>query len=179
MARRLCLGPLALFVLAAILVSPFSPIDTSSAGAEESPLPADGTLFLQVRGTADRQQGTPPDRFVYVLDVYDMTNQKVGTVTHDVKFTSPTTLDLISSFRLPGGDLVNQGVESIGPDATRQGFYLIGVHADSDTIQPGKSTGEYAGRTGRLRMSGWHDANKFPQTVTVNDFYEIRLNPKS
>jgi hypothetical protein len=171
MARRLLLAPLALSVLAAIIVAP--------VGAGESPPPADGTLFLQVRGTADREQGTPPDRFVYVLDVYDMTNQKVGTVTHDVKFTSATTLDLISSFRLRNGDLVNHGVESIGPDATRQGFYLIGVHSDTDTIQGGKGTGAYAGRTGRLRMSGWHDANKFPQTVTVDDFYEIRLNPKS
>ena len=178
MARRRNLGPLALLVLtAAGLFSPLSPTKASSAADGSPLLSPEGTVYLQVRGTADREGGGPPDRFVYVLDVYDMNNRKVGKVRHDVKFTSPTTLDLVSSFSLPNGDLVNHGVEAIGPDASKQGFYLIGVHADTDTIQADKGTGDYAGRTGRLRMSGWHDANKFPQTVTLNDFYEIRLNP--
>jgi hypothetical protein len=177
MARRRILGPLALAaVLAVGLFSPLSPAAVSSAAADESLVSPDGTMYLQVRGKADREQGTPPDRFVYLLDVYDMTNRKVGTVRHDVKFTSPTTLDLISTFSLPNGQLVNQGVESIGPDASKQGFYLIGVHSDTDTIKADQSTGDYAGRTGRLRMSGWHDANTFPETVTVDDFYEITFN---
>jgi hypothetical protein len=178
MARRRNPGLLALLVLTAVgLFSPLSPVKTSSA-AEGSPLlSSDGTMYLQVRGTADREPGGPPDRFVYVLDVYDMNNRTVGKVRHDVKFTSPSTLDLVSTFSLPDGELVNHGVEAIGPDASKQGFYLIGVHSDTDTVQGDKSTGAYAGRTGRLRMSGWHDANKFPQTVTLNDFYEIRLNP--
>lgn len=94
-------------------------------------------------------------------------------------FTSPSTLDLVSTFHLPGGDIASHGVEVIAPDSTRQGFFLIGVHSDDDTVQAEKSTGVYAGRTGRLRMSGWHDGNKFPQTVTFNDFYEITLKPPS
>lgn len=178
MARRRNLGPLALLALTAVgLFSPLSPTKVSSAAAGDSLLSPDGTMYLQVRGTANREPGGPPDRFVYVVNVYDMSNRLVGKVNHDVKFTSPTTLDLISTFSLPNGVLVNRGVESIGPDASKQGFYLIGVHSDTDTIQADKGTGDYAGRTGRLRMSGWHDANKFPQTVTLNDFYEIRLNP--
>ncbi|HET9771615.1 MAG TPA: hypothetical protein VFS16_12060 [Acidimicrobiia bacterium] len=177
MARRRILGPLALLVLtAAGLFSPLSPTRVSSAADGGPLLSPDGKLYLQVRGTADREAGGPPDRFVYVLDVYDMANRKVGKVRHDVKFTSPSTLDLVSTFSLPDGELVNHGVEAIGPDASKQGFYLIGVHSDTDTVQGGKSTGAYAGRTGRLRMSGWHDANKFPQTVTLNDFYEITFN---
>jgi hypothetical protein len=177
MARHRNLGPLALLVATVGLFSALSPTTVSSAADTDPLLSPDGTVYLQVRGTADREAGGPPDRFVYVLDVYDMNNRKVGKVRHDVKFTSPTTLDLVSSFSLPNGDLVNHGVEAIGPDASKQGFYLIGVHSDTDTIQADKGTGDYAGRTGRLRMSGWHDANKFPQTVTLNDFYEIRLNP--
>ena len=114
---------------------------------------------------------------MYEPTVYDMNNQRIGTVTHDVMFTSPSTADLVSTFHLPDGVLANKSVEAIGPDASRQGFYLIGVHADRDTVDGAKSTGAYAGRTGRLRMSGWHDANKFPQTVTFNDFYEITFNP--
>jgi hypothetical protein len=179
MARRRTLGTLALPVLVAALISPFSPIDLSSAAAEDGLSPAGGSLFLQVRGTVNRKTGTPPDRFVYEPDVYDMDNRKVGTVTHDVKFTSPSTAELISTFRLPGGELSNRGVEAIGADASKQGFFLIGVHSDVDTVQADKSTGAYAGRTGRLRMSGWHDGSKFPDTVGFNDFYEITLNQPS
>jgi hypothetical protein len=176
MARRRCLIPIALSVLFAALLSPLSPIPISSAGAGESMLPDQSTLFLHVRGTADRQQGSAPDHFVYLVDVYDMSNEKVGTVTHDAKFTSATTASLMSSFHLPNGELVSRVVEVGAPDATHQGFLLAGVHPDDDTIQADKGTGDYAGRTGRIRMSGWHDANKFPQTMTLNDFYEIDLH---
>lgn len=176
MVRRRTLWPLGLAVLVAALVSPFSPVSLSSAEAEESGSSDSQSLFLQVRGTVDRKPGGPPERFVYEPDVYDMNNRKIGTVTHDVMFTSPNTLDLVSTFHLPDGDIANKGVEAIGPDGSKANFYLIGVHADKDTLQADKSTGAYAGRTGRLRMSGWHDANKFPQTVTFNDFYEITFN---
>jgi hypothetical protein len=175
MALRRTLGPLALSGLVIALLSPFSPVKVQSAGAEGVSVTG-SSLFLQVRGTGDRKPGGRPERFVYEPDVYDMNNRKIGTVTYDVMFTSPTTLDLVSTFHLVDGDLASHGVQAIGPDASKQNFYLIGVHADKDTLQPDKSTGAYAGRSGRLRMSGWHDANKFPQTVTFNDFYEIILN---
>lgn len=176
MALRRTLGPLTVAGLVVALLSPLSPVKLPSAGADEAVVSSGRSLFLQVRGTFNRKEGTPPERFVYEADVFDMNNRKIGTVTHDVMFTSPNTLDLVSMFHLPDGDLANHGVEAIGPDGSKQNFYLIGVHADKDTLQADKSTGAYAGRTGRLRMSGWHDANKFPQTVTFNDFYEITFN---
>jgi hypothetical protein len=176
MAFRRTLGPVALSALIVVLLAPFSPVKLPSAGAEEGISSAGRSVFLQVRGTVDRKGGTALERFVYEPDVYDMNNQKIGTVTHDVMFTSPNTAELVSTFHLSDGELSNKGVEAIGPDGSKQGFYLIGVHSDRDTLQPDKSTGAYAGRTGRLRMSGWHDANKFPQTVTFNDFYEITFN---
>src|SRR5207253_10218177 len=49
-----------------------------------------------------------------------------------------------------------------GPDPTRHGHYLIGIHPEGDTILAGKGARAYAGRTGRLTMSGWHDGTKFP-----------------
>ena len=177
MALRRTVGPLAISALVLALLSPFSPVKLPPAAAGESAAPAGRSLFLQVRGTFDRKGGTAPERLVYEPDVYDMNNQKIGTVIHDVMFTSPTTLDVVSTFRLPDGDIANHAVEAIGPDATKQNLFLIGIHADRDTLQPDRSTGAYAGRTGRLRMSGWHDGSKFPQTVTFSDFYEITLNP--
>lgn len=179
MALRRTLGPVAISALVLALLSPFSPVELPTAGAQETSegaSPAGRSLFLQVRGTVNRKPGGPPERMVYEPDVYDMSNRKIGTLTHDVMFTSPNTLDLRSVFHLPDGDLVNHGVEAIGPDGSKHGFYLIGVHTDRESLEPTKSTGAYAGRAGRLRMSGWHDANKFPQTVTFNDFYEITFN---
>ena len=176
MVLRRTLGPLALTSLVVVLLSPLSPVRLASAGAEEGAAPAGRTLVLQVRGTVDRKTGTPPEHFVYEIDVFDNNGQKLGTVTHDIVFTSPSTADLVSTFHLKDGELSNKSVEAIGPDASRQGYYLIGVHADRDTVQPDKSKGAYAGKTGRLRMSGWHDANKFPGTVTFSDFYEITFN---
>jgi hypothetical protein len=132
-------------------------------------------LFLQVRGTTNREPGTAADQFRYVLAVYDMRNQKVGTVTHDLRLTSPTTGDLTRSFHLSHGDLVNRVEEVFAPDSTRPGFYLIGIHPDHDTLQADRNSGAYAGRTGRVRMSGWHDATRFPQTVALDDFWEITL----
>ena len=176
MALRRTLGPLALTTLVLALFSPFSPARVSSAGAEAGASSATRTLVLQVHGTVDRKGGTAPDHFVYEPDVFDIAGHRIGTLTHDVVFTSPSTADLVSTFHLPDGELSNKSVEAIGPDASRSGFYLIGVHADHDTLQADKSTGVYAGRAGRLRQSGWHDANKFPQTVTFSDFYEITFN---
>ncbi len=177
MARRRPLRPLALSALVVALLSPFSPVKLPSAGAGENASSAGRSLFLQVRGTVDRKGGSAPERFVYEPDVYDMTNQKIGTLTHDVMFTSPNTFDVVSMFHLPDGDLANHAMEAFGPDGTKQNLFLIGIHADKDTLQPDKSTGAYSGRSGRLRMSGWHDGGKFPQTVTFSDFYEITFNP--
>lgn len=176
MTLRRISGPLALTALVVALLSPLSSGRLPSAGADAAVSPAGRVLVVQVHGTVDRKAGTAPDHFVYEPDVYDINGQKIGTVTHDIVFTSPSTADLVSTFHLKDGVLSNKGVEAIGPDASRPGFYLIGVHADHDTLQPDKSTGTYAGRTGRLRQSGWHDANKFPQTVTFSDFYEITFN---
>ena len=174
LGRRL--APPLLTALVVALISPFSPVKLPTAGAQASAAPAGRSLVLQVHGTFDRKAGSPPERFVYEPDVFDVNNQKIGTLTHDVMFTSPSTLDLVSTFHLPDGDLASHAVEVVAPDSARQGFFLIGVHPDHDSLQPDRSTGAYAGRTGRIRMSGWHDGNKFPQTVTFSDFYEITFN---
>ena len=64
------------------------------------------------------------------------------------------------------------------PDTSRQNYFITGIHPEGPSVQADKSTGAYAGRTGRLRMSGWHDGSKFPAVLAVNDFYAIELNPK-
>ena len=176
MIRRRALGLLALPVVVIALMSPLSPVAVSSAGAEEDS--SGDLLFLHVRGTANRKTGTAPERFAYVFDVYDASNRKIGTVTHDAAFTSATTAEIISTFDLPNGKLVNRAIEAFAPDTSRQNQFLTGIHPEGETLLGERGTGAYAGRTGRLRMSGWHETSKFPDTLGVNDFYAIELNPK-
>jgi hypothetical protein len=106
------------------------------------------------------------------------TGEKVGTATHNVSPPS-IIMDHVMTFHLPDGDLVAHSKESVAPDSQHQGLFLIGIHATEKNIVPEKGTGAYAGRTGRVTMSGWHDGNKFPEQVTFNDFYLIELDPKS
>ena len=179
MARRFRLGPIALCAGVVAVLASFSPVTIPSAGAGEGTAPAGDVFFLNARSTAAaRQTGTAPERFAYVLDVYDATNKKVGTVVHDAAFTSATTAEIISTFHLPAGDLVNRATEAFAPDGSRQNYFLTGIHPEGDTVLADKGTGAYAGRTGRLRMSGWHETSKFPDVLGTNDFYAIELNPK-
>ena len=178
MARRPGIWLLAaVSVVVVALAAPFSPVAVSSAGAGED-TPSGDVLFLHVRGTADRQKDTDREHLAYVLDVYDTTNHKIGTVTHDAVFTSATTAEITSTFRLPDGVLVNRATEAFAPDSSRQNQFLTGIHPEGDSLLPDKSTGAYEGRTGRLRMSGWHETSNFPATLGTNDFYAIELNAK-
>jgi hypothetical protein len=168
---------LGLSISVAAVLAPLAPVRTTTSGAQAGEVPE--TLVLNFRGTGVRQDSAT-QRFVYTADLYDTPGgRRVGTATADVQFISPLTLDHVITFHLPAGDLVDHAVEAIAPDASRQGHYLIGIHPEADTIVAGRGTGAYAGRTGHLTMSGWHDGSKFPQQDTFNDFYLIELNPAS
>ena len=94
MSRRRALGLLALPVVVVALLSPLSPVAVSSAGAEEEP--SSDLLVLNVRGTANRKAGTAPDRFAYVLDVYDASNRKIGSVFDARTCTQPAAMAIFS-----------------------------------------------------------------------------------
>ena len=177
MTRRVRLLVLVLAVLVAgVIVSPTLRPGVTAADAAAG---AQGdTLALHFRGTGN-QQPAEQGRFQWTTDLYSLvTGEKVGTGTSNVSPPAPI-MDLVMTFRLPDGDLVAHSKESVTPDPQHQGLFLIGIHAKENNIVPGKSTGAYAGRTGRVTMSGWHDGNKFPEQVGFNDFYLIELDPKS
>ena len=41
-----------------------------------------------------------------------------------------------------------------------------------------QGTGAYAGRTGKVAMHGTSDASKYPNELTQDDFWAIRLDPQ-
>lgn len=135
-------------------------------------------LTLNSRGTG-KGEAVEPGRFQWTADVYSLaTGEKVGTGTHNVSPPGPV-MDHVMTFRLPDGELVVHSTESVGPDPQHRGLFLIGIHPTEDNVVADKGTGAYAGRTGRVTMSGWHDGNNFPGRVAFNDFYLIELDPKS
>jgi hypothetical protein len=134
------------------------------------------TLAFNFRGTG-RSEPAEPGRFQYTTDVYSLvTGEKVGTANHNIS-PPAVVMDHVMTFHLPDGDLVVHSTESVAPDPQHSGLALIGIHQPNNIV-PGKSTGAYAGRTGTATMSGWHDANKFPDQATFNDFYLIHLDPR-
>jgi hypothetical protein len=175
MIRGIRLGVLALAVLVAgVIVSPTLrlgvPAAEAAAGAEGD------TLALQFRGTGN-QEPAEQGRFQWATDLYSLvTGEKVGTGTNNADLRAPI-MDHLMTFHLPDGDLVAHSKETVTPDPQHPGFYLAGIHQDNNVV-PESGTGAYAGRTGKVTMSGWHDGNKLPEQATFNDFYLIELDPK-
>ncbi len=176
---RFALTPLlATALVAALLLSPASPIRLVAAAASAGVVPASDRMALNLRGTAQREE-TQPERFQYTTDLYSLaTGERIGTGTHSVVPAGPLVYDVTDTFRLPNGNVVSHHRGSAVPDPDHPGFYLIGVHPDGKTIVPELGTGHYAGQTGRLRMSGWNDLNKFPAQGTLDNFFIIELDPK-
>jgi hypothetical protein len=174
-SRMLALG---VALLTAVLVWPIVPRAAgSSAGAAEG-TSAD-TIAVNFRGTGERE-ASPPNRFVWSTDLYSVPGQqKVGTATHDIEFIGPFMADHVITFHFPDGELVSHETGSFAPDSAHGGFVHVGIHPEGNTIVTERGTGAYAGRTGRLRMSGWHDVKAFPERVGFDDFYLIQLDPKS
>ena len=164
-----------LALVAGVIVSPtLRPGAPPASAAIEAP---GDRLALHFRGTA-QPEPAEPGRFQWSTDLYSLaTGEKLGTGTHN---TSPPSvvMDHVMTFHLPDGDLVAHSIESVTPDPQHPGVFLIGIHEREHNIVPQRGTGAYVGRTGKVTMSGWHDANKAP-AVTFNDFYLIELDPKS
>ena len=154
-------------------------VGAAAGAAEASAAGAREVIAVNVRGAGPREQSAP-DRYVRTFDVYPITGgERIGTVIQDFAFTSATTGDHIMTFRLSDGQFVNHTVISFAPDTARSGFVFTGLHPKGDTIVPERGTGRYAGRSGRLRMAGWHDVNKFPEVAVLDDFYVIEFDPRS
>jgi len=168
-------------VLAASSIHPGAP----AAGAAEPQAGAAtvGTvdvLVLNFKGMAQREQTPEAQRFQWSTDLYSMgTGQKIGTGTDNFEFITPFSGDHVMTFRLPDGQLVAHSTVSIAPSVLHAGFFHVGVHPSENNIVSEKGTGAYAGRTGKVQMSGWHDCrNSCPEQATFNDFYLIELDPK-
>lgn len=137
-----------------------------------------GIMPLHVRGTAKNELTSPPN-FVYTADVYSLASgEYLGVAVNKLTCsTSPPpclVADLVTTYRLPLGDIVSRVRVSVVPDPQRSGFALTGARPGADTIVSG--TEAFEGRTGRVRISGLDDLTQFPMEVTFDSFHVIEIN---
>jgi hypothetical protein len=179
MIRQRCVPVALAALLAGAIVAPTPRPSVPAAASTTSVVGVGGgddTLALRFRGTG-RAEATEPGRFQWSADLYSLvTGEKIGTGTNNADMRAPV-MDQVITFHLPDGDLVAHNKESVILDPAHPGFALVGVHQDNN-IAPERGTGAYAGRTGKVTMSGWHDGNKLPEQATFNDFYLIELDPE-
>jgi hypothetical protein len=163
--RAVALGAI---VVAGFLLVPLVSEAAPSRGAE--------VIAVNVRGMGQRVASTP-DRLVRTVALYAMTGERMGTATRDFAFTGPNTGDDVMTFHFPDGDLVSRAVLRFSPASTDPGFFFVSTRPQGDTLLPDRGTGAYAGRTGRIRMAGWHDGREFPERAVFDDFFVIELDP--
>lgn len=131
-------------------------------------------LPVNSRGiTKPEQKG---DRTILTFPMISLaTGEVIGTIIDDVGAVVPGILfDVITTYKFPDGELVNHMPVSSAPDAQRPGWIIVGNRPDTDSIV--SATGVFAGRTGRVRLSGTNDLRKFPEELYQDDFWVIELN---
>jgi hypothetical protein len=146
-----------------------------------SALQTGDTLAFHVTGRMPIKQPAPNRLAVADLDVTSLvTGEKVGKLTWDLTCLGAVpypcgNYDVVATFELPGGTLVNKAKAGAIQDPSHPDSFLVGTHPDGKTIE---GTGAYAGRTGKIHHSGFHICKECPGFATFDDFWLIELDPK-
>jgi len=167
----------AVAVVAGAFLSLVGPSD-GNVRAARAATPADGSAYEYIpvgnKGwTAVERKG---DRSTVTWPMYSLaTGEVIGTFTNDFKNKGPGTVDAVTSFVFADGKLVSHVQVSVVPDPARPGWILVGSRPDADSVV--EATGVFAGRTGRVDMSGTNDLTKFATGELYQDaFWIIKLN---
>ena len=161
-----------------------APADYGSGSSE----PAPGATYIAVRTKGDaKDENNDPlgARHKFTFPLYSMVDGTVvGTATDDVACSSTTpppcaVVDAITTFRFAQGPwgvgtIVNEGQVSIAPDAQKPGFIINGVRGSGNTIK--SATGDFAGHTATVSISGGNDVHNFPMELIQDDFWLIELH---
>jgi hypothetical protein len=139
-------------------------------------------MAINTRGTASNTSSNSM-RQVFVFDLFSLaTGEKIGTAVDDVA-CSQTSLppcqvfDAKTTFKLPDGDFTNHAQVTVVPDPQRPGVVLVESPLPSSKGIIG-GTGAYAGRTGRVKMTGVDEVSRYPAEATVDDRWVVEFDPK-
>ena len=151
--------------------SPRFTVQANEAGAAVDYMPVNS------RGTSKVEM--KDDRAILTFPMYELaTGNVIGTIVDDIKSPVPGFLfDVTTYFKFndaQNSELVSHGLVSSAPDVQKPGWIIVGNRPMTDSII--SATGAFAGRTGRIRLSGVNDLTKFPDEVYQDDFWVIELN---
>ncbi len=169
--------PVALLaVVAGALVVP-----TAAPAGDAPPFKHGDFMALNSRGKAPNTSSDSM-RQVYEFDLYSLaTGEKIGTAVDDIFCSTATpppcqVFDAKTTFKLPDGEFTNHAQVSVVFDPQRPGWVLVASLPSSKGIISG--TGAYAGRTGKVILTGVNDASSFPAQLGVDDRWVIEFDPK-
>jgi hypothetical protein len=177
----------AAIIVAGVLLAPVSPVRVgapaeavtkSSLDLFVAQTQADGSTvdYLPVNSKGVSKVEMKDDRTILTFPMIELaTGNVVGTIIDDIKAPIPGILfDVTTTYKFADGEIVNHMFVSSAPDVQRPGWIIVGNRPNKDTIVNG--TGVFAGRTGRVRLSGTNDLTKFPEEVYQDDLWVIELN---
>lgn len=183
--RVLALG--AALIMAGVLLAPVGPVRVGAPAeaAAKSSLDffiaqtgSDGSAvdYMPVNSRGKTKPEMKDDRTILTFPMIELaTGKVVGTIIDDIKAPIPGILfDVTTSFKFADGELVNHMLVSSAPDVQRPGWIIVGNRPTSNSII--SATGVFAGRSGKIRLSGINDLTKFPNEVYQDDFWVIELN---
>ncbi|MGH9041393.1 MAG: hypothetical protein ACRDZ3_14295 [Acidimicrobiia bacterium] len=177
----------AALIVAGVLLAPIVSGDPEST-AKATPLTSlqkyayevtayDGATYDQM-AVNSRGTTTPENkdgRTILTFPMYNLaTGEEIGTLIDDVQPNGPGMFDVFTTYIFPDGKLVSHATVSAAQDPQKPGWIIVGKRADGDTIT--EATGVFAGRSGRVDISGTNDLTKFPNELYQDDFWVIKLN---
>lgn len=167
----------------------FTASGPAPAGAEDAPAISGNALealrgdFIALRSRGPAQNvSSDPTRTVFEFNLQSMaTGEQVGTATDDVfcstKKPPPCAVfDAVTTFHLPDGEITSHAQVSVVPDPQHPGGFLVGIQpGDAEIVG---ASGIYAGRKGRITLSGWNDGSRYPDELNPDDRWLIELDPR-
>jgi hypothetical protein len=158
--------------------------DALSADHASAPGAADleGKEIILLNGLGTAPDKNPdPDRFDITVPVVSFaTGKPAGTVRHEPRCASDAVpclvLDDKDTYDLGDGKIVTRSRVSLAPDPDHPWLLLSSARPAEENIV--EATGAYAGRTGKVRVSGIVDMKDYPAQITLDEVYVIVLDPR-
>jgi hypothetical protein len=137
---------------------------------------------IVVRGLGTAPDNDPdPTAFDITVPLLTFgTGAPLGAVRHQPRCATNAlpcfVLDDQDTYDLGAGTIVSRSRVSLSPDPAQPHLLLSSARSTVDNIVG--TTGAYAGRTGRVRVAGVVDVQRFPGEYTIDEIYVIELNPR-
>jgi hypothetical protein len=159
-----------------------APAAPRAIASSSGPTGLEGKEIIVVNGLGTgRDQNPDPIAFDITVPLVSLaTGTVVGRVRHEPRCATDSVpclvLDDQDTYDLGDGTIVTRSKVSLSPDPAHPHILLSSGRPPEKNVV--KATGAYAGRTGRVRVSGIVDVARFPSEFTLDEIYVIVLDPR-